>query len=272
MATDVANDLEGGSNTTAISTSNAGGTGNTQLNVVSVTGSSPAPTFDNTHSRGSLAAKITTGATGQTRIGWNATALSAVSEGWLRFYAYFTANPGVALHLAAITHAATGDGAALRLNTTGHLYVEDNAGGIQATMSAAVTLNAWVRVEFHAILNATNGTMDAWLYNTADAAIGSPTETIQSTVGPTGTSGNTYDAWYFGAPFQILSIQGPWWIDDLAASTSAQLGPSSVTPTTSAVAAAAGLDVSYVSAFTPGTPSPGIRRIIGQAAQRAASW
>lgn len=232
-ASTVTNNLEGGSNGATITGSNSGGAGNEGFDAATITGTDTL-IFDNTHSRGTLAAKVTTGTSGIIRLGWTAARLSAVSEGWLRFYAYFTANPGVELQLANIVHGATNDGATLTLGGTGFLRVVDDNGTRQGQMGTPTPLNRWIRIEFHSLLSATNGVMDVWLYADPDAPIGMPTDHIHSTVGPTGAAGLTYDAWWMGAPQDIGSAQGPWWIDELGASTVGQLGPTAPALTTPA--------------------------------------
>lgn len=233
----VFNNLDGGTATNTVTTSNAGGRDNTQFDTATILSTSAA-VFDATHARQSMAVKLTTAAADSTiRLGWTNTTLSTFGEGWVRFYIYFTANPSAAIYLANIITQSGNAGASLVLTGTGKLRIEDNNGTQQGVTTASISLNQWVRVEFHAIQNGTNGTMDVWLYNTPDAPLGSHTETVHSTTGPTG-GGSNYDAIWVGSTQNIGSVQGPWWVDELAASTVAQIGPAEIAATGTGVVGA----------------------------------
>jgi len=219
------NNLEGGTAGVTITTANAGGYGNELFDSASILGTSTA-TFDATHARNSLAAKLTTSAADSTiRLGWTDATLGTWAEGWLRFYMYWTANPSASIYLANHLTVVGNNGASLMLTAAGKIRIEDNNGVQQGITTTPIALNQWVRVEFHAIQSATNGTMDAWLYNNPDAPLGQHTETIHSTTGPTG-GGSNYDGALMGCAQNIGSVQGPWWLDELGASREGQLGPS----------------------------------------------
>jgi len=229
MAT-VFNNLEGGTASNAVTTGNAGGRDNNLFDTATISGTSTA-IFDATHARGSMAVKMTTAADNSTiRLGWTSATLSTFGEGWVRFYVYFTSNPSASIYLSNIITQSGNNAASLMLTSTGKLRLEDNNGVQQGITTNSISLNQWVRIEFHAIQNATNGTMDVWLYNTPDAALGSHTETVHTTTGPTG-GGSNYDAIWVGSTQNIASVQGPWWVDEIAGSTTAQIGPAEIAAT-----------------------------------------
>ena len=91
-----------------------------------------------------------------------------------RFYVYLPANPGALTTLMFLV----GDGgfpARIYLQTNGKMILTDSTGGGILTMTNAIPLNAWSRVEYHVVHSTTVGSLEVKLYTDPQSL--TPTET-----------------------------------------------------------------------------------------------
>lgn len=207
------NTFEGGTNTTALTVANTGGTsGNAFDSVVS------APVFDNTRAmHGSFSMQCVSGATANYVL-WNVSSTDIA----LRCYVYITAAPTADYTLMRVNGSAGANAMTLNLLSTGKLRLIQSGNGTLATGTVNFPTNQWVRVELRTTQSATAANVSAAMY-TGDG----PTtlETIGSTTGNSGTV--AFTAVRFGKNATTgLDAQ---WFDDCATQTAAAgafLGPS----------------------------------------------
>lgn len=189
---------EGGTQGATVTTSDVG-SGDAWDAVLIGTGA--AITYDNAHTYGGRAYKLVSG-TSSTRLEWQSGSVGVQSEVWGRLYAYFTANPAAELVVMRLRRSA-GQTARWGVNSSGKVVIRNAANSVIATSSTSVSLNQWVRLEFHCVPLTSNGTAECRIYNSPDSD--SVTETISSTTaaltadtdeihwGPVGTiGGETY--------------------------------------------------------------------------------
>lgn len=181
-AAQCASGFETGVNGNTISTADAGNP--TAWNTVTI-GATAAAVYDNTHVHtGSLAAKLTSGGTGQTaELLWVA-ALGTQTDHFGRGYIYLPAYPAVRSTFMRALSGGTG-AASISITPAGLIQLRDSVGAILGTSTTAVPLNALARIEFHFVHNTTTGSIEVKLFVGSDVDKAAATETV------TGTGGNT---------------------------------------------------------------------------------
>jgi hypothetical protein len=240
---------EGGTDQTDVTVANSGGASGDAWEAVQ-TGTGAIKRYSVAHAhQGSFGIEFATGSTATTpSVGWT-TKIGTQTEIWYRCYIYFTANPAAA-HRILHVHSGGTQRCSVELETTGLLQMLDSTGSTLAAdrTTNAIALNAWNRVEFHAILDATVGQYEIRLYKTdPDAAIGSYDEQVSSAANKSlGGAGNT---WRFGVTGTPVANVASWWADDLSVSTVGWIGP-----------------------ITPAAPVPRELLLVNQAIQRASAW
>lgn len=213
---DITATFETGTNGNTISTGDAGSA--TAWDAVSI-GSNAAVIYDTTHVYNTLSGKISTGASAVTPyLEWVA-ALGTVTDHYGRIYIYFTANPAANHRLIRVLSGAT-TAADILILTTGKIDLRPSSGSSVKTSTNAISLNQWVRLEYHIIHSTTVGQMEVLLFNSPDS--GTPTETITSTaVQNTLASG---DRIRFGNQTATANT-GPYWFDNIVAKATSYPGP-----------------------------------------------
>lgn len=214
--------LETGTNAATVATTDTGNA--TAWNTVVINTGCTA-TYDNTHAHGgSLSAKIvqTATASSQCYLSWSAATLGTLTEDYGRLYLWVDTVTGTNVLVTALdTTPATAFQIQL-LKTAGvnehKIKVLDGPGTVTATGTVAVTLGQWVRIEWHALANATTGSVVVRLYNSPESVVPSDTVTL--------TGGNTRAN--FGIRrFGIISTNVNWtgWLDDIVAGATYWPGP-----------------------------------------------
>lgn len=197
MALPLANNAEGGSDETTVTTGNSGGaSGNAWDNVNLGTGPGSIVFDSALASEGSFSYRFDQPGT-HTVFGvyWsdNGGSIGAglVTEVWGRFYHYRTThttdsdqvlriNDGAGTRLAIILPGITADQ---------KLYVGTPIGGGQTGGVVNIAVNQWVRYEFHFIKDNTVGMIEAKLFNSANSTIADDTVTRANFDTDTGVAG-----------------------------------------------------------------------------------
>lgn len=234
-----------GTNAATVTNANTGGPN--QYNTISVTGTGTTCAFDNAHVHGgSTAIKNHLAAVASTVYhDWSSASVgSAVTDAYCRMYLYLTAYPTVTTRLVMFQGGVTMR-SNLQITTTGTIRTINTAGGVSATTTAVVPLNAWCRIEFDTTGITTTATLSARMFSGANLE-----KTTPDTNGSISTAG--------------VAIGGT--IDDVRWGQSA-----AVTMTTAWDAWYD--DVAFSSVATPGSSVlPRALRMVGQAVNRAASF
>ncbi len=214
----VNNTLEGGTSGTAVTTGNSSGASGNAFDTV-VIGSGEVVQYDTAHAaHGSLAVQISTDVTaGFADVNWN-TSVGTQTEIWGRTYLYATVT-NQDVELIRIRNGASRV-ASVNVTTTGKVALVNAAGTTVATGATTIATSQWIRIDFHVIANASTGTLEAKLFNSADS--NTATETLSVTNTNTGTQFTGYD---FGQTAAVANI-GPFWIDDLQINNTGWPGPS----------------------------------------------
>lgn len=195
-----------------------GGLGCSPFNSITANGSS-APIYDTAHvySGQTVSMKVITDTGVPCYVEWISAVGSQITL-YHRQYFYFTANPGTVLGLVDFRNGSQ-TCASVSMTATGKLRLNNASGSQIAVSTASISLNQLVRIELDAVAGAT-GTLTARLYNTADAAEGSPTETItgSNTAGPA-----TFTKCRLGPQTGVAAYT--YWTTNLGLSANGQLGP-----------------------------------------------
>lgn len=212
------NNFGGGTNGTTISTVNSGGASGNAFDSVSISSTS-AIIFDSTHAaHGSYSAKYTTGASGTTALTEWTTSLGTQATVYFRLYMFISAGLSPGVRFCRLQSGASHAGSLLLTNTTITLsYGSGFTGG--ATFSTVIPTSQWFRVEGFVTGSATTGAVSATLYLPQDSTI--PVETQANT--GVNTVGPLAQIWFGQA--NSAANSGPFWLDDVAASTTGYLGP-----------------------------------------------
>lgn len=213
MATLAAN-FEAGTNGNTIAAADAGSVD--AWNTVSTPPASGVLAYDNAHAaHGSLAAKLSTGATaGAEAMTWT-TAFGAQTDHYGRVYLYMTANPAASPRIIRVANVGT-LAAGLSISTVGKIQLLNSPAAVVATSTNAITLNAWVRIEFHFIHSATVGQLEAKLFNTADSTTVTETLTTAASLNTLASA----DRIAFGINTSQANVAAFWLDDILAGETS----------------------------------------------------
>jgi hypothetical protein len=220
----LANTFESGQPDGTVITTVNSGSGGDGFNVIS-----GSPTFSTTQAlRGTLSMRVDTTATyTQANVQW--TALGSITTSvWFRQYLWLPSVPATILKTNNVRTNA-GASAWLSIFTTGVVDPLNAAqSGNICRGTVAVATSQWIRIEFRVVSSTTVGEFQWWLYNTADAPLGSHDDTNQTT---TAVLGANTDAIRFGAD----TVSGPnsyvFYTDDPAVATDGQIGPSGVLQT-----------------------------------------
>lgn len=211
----LANNAEGGTDTTAATTANSGGKSGDAWDAVEI-GGSGAITFDNDHAeRGALAYKVVGDASANTMLTWN-TKLGTLPELWGRVYVWLSALPSSAIGLVRVRNAGS-QVARVQIDTAGHVEIRQANNNLLAETSAAVATGQWVRIEWHVRAKAANGTVEVRLYNSANSTIA--TETVSSTTATLLDNLTEVQTGHLG-----VASPATLWLDGLAVSTEGWLG------------------------------------------------
>jgi hypothetical protein len=185
--------------------------------------------YDVTHALGLLAAKCSTGASGDQvgNVQWT-TSFGTLTDHYSRFYVYMTGYPPTNSSLAGWMTSALGSGikGRIRIDSDGLLRITNAAATVLATAGSALPLNQWVRLEWHVVHDVSVGSVELRVYSTdPQAAVGSYDYALSASGANTGV-----DATGIMFGWCLSSINLPaMWIDALAAAaTGGWVGPSAV--------------------------------------------
>lgn len=223
------NNASGGSNGTTVTAlvgGNSGGASGTFWDNVNIGGTGTA-TFDNTHTIGSspLAYKLVTSASASTFLEWDQT-MSASTSYWGRTYFYGGNSQGL-FRLVYFPNGGNSRGQ-IQVDATGHLLILDRTNATQQTFTNAINNNAWCRIEWKFIANATTGLIEVQLFNSPNSGTATETKTASNINTDTSTpSGAT------GVSMGILNNPGAVhtvWLNYLNVNATAYPGPISAAP------------------------------------------
>lgn len=208
-------DFKLGTNTNAIAAADAG-SATAWTTVIKSAGNTII--YDNTFAaHDTLAAKFdnTTTPAGSCHLQWGA-AVGTLTEHYGRVYLYATANPSGSVRLINFDN---GGAFACRINlsSAGKLQWSDNTGTAATTNS--ITLNQWVRIEYHVVHSATVGQGEIKLYNTPDSA--TVTETLTTAANRNTLAQATL---YSFGQFAGANIVAIIWQDNIVAGATAYPG------------------------------------------------
>jgi hypothetical protein len=240
--TTLTNSFEGGTSGTTVTAANSGGSsGNAFDSGAPGTGCTLA--YDNAHpAHGGLSMQVAVGGTSaQASMTW-AASLPAYTQIWFRAYVYLTALPTTVTRVI-LTAPAAGQCAYVQIGTTGKVTMLDSTGAQMAQLSQAVPTGASFRIEGWVTTSATAGQGSISRYDSMDSVTATQTATSGTTFN-TNTGGTLVR---FGQAASQTNV-GPYWLDDVGASTDGPLGP--VASAIQATAAIAGTG-------TAGAPGPG---------------
>lgn len=210
------NSGEGGTNTTAVTTGNSGGSSGTAWDAVTVGSGGAAITYDNAHAYGSLAYKFVSG-TSSTNVAWTSTSLGTLGEAWGRVYLYMAALPANSTGLVRLTNGAA-QVARITISITGNVELRNAANTKLGQTATGVATGQWVRVEWHCIPLASNGTLEIRLFNSADSI------TADESTGFTNAALATNMTQVQYGPVNN-AVAGTYWLDNLTATTLDWPGP-----------------------------------------------
>lgn len=226
-------DFETGTNTNTIATSDTGSLN--AFDVVSI-GTSATATYDNTHAYGTLAAKLTVPVGSTTSfLQWSSASLGSITDAYGRLYLYRTANPATANAGSLILFRNTSTiRARLRITTGGLIELVNSANAVSFTSANAISLNQWVRLEWHYVFSATVGHMEAKLFNSPDST--SATETFGDQTTNLNLGGASANEFLVG--FTATAASSTQWLDNIVWNDTSYPGPFA-TSTTSTLSASA---------------------------------
>lgn len=183
-------------------------------------GTAAAAIYDTAHAMfGLKAAKVSTGATSTNALlSWIAK-LGTQTSHYGRVYLYLTANPASSVNVIVAPSGAVNN-PSVQINTAGKLRLLDAAGAQQGISTNTISLNQWIRIEYHFVHSATVGQIEAKLFNTATSS--TPTETLTSVA--TLNTNVSADRVRFGIVNNNANA-GPFWLDQIQAGAGAYPGP-----------------------------------------------
>ncbi len=226
MALPLSNNAEGGTDTVQVTTANSGGASGDAFDLVDAAGAGATTLYDSDAAHGLHGIKVTapTVAGGPVRFGYT-TLFGTQTEIWGRCYMKQTVAPGTVNTIFIADLVGTGTCATIS-NYAGRLRVDDIVGGTFSTTD--ITLNAWVRIEFHILFSATVGIVEAKLFNSPESLVAD--ETVNRPAGANTRASGT--AGYWGYDGQAGSNQ-VFSIDDMVVNATGYPGPVStaVAPT-----------------------------------------
>lgn len=226
--TQCTNTFEGGTDTTAIDTTNSGGTSGTVFDAVPGTFK---PTFSATQAaHGSLSAKFTVGASAGTEyVSWS-TGGGTLTDHYGRCYCYFDIGANTNIVVARY-YEFRNAGLACFIRPAGSgrvTEIADAAGSIVATGSVAWAKNQWMRVEWHIVHSLTVGTIDVRVYNTADST--TIDETVSASALNIGANGTSVRIGATTSQTNWPTTGGNLYMDDLVYGATTWPGPAAAGP------------------------------------------
>jgi hypothetical protein len=239
------NSFEGGSDETAITNGNSGGTSGTAFTSPTA-GTGATVVYDDAQAHlGTFSCRTLTGGTSALAyVNWSITSgTSDYSRGHFRFTSLPPAQQGILRYLG-------GGVQCIRINvtTSGAIEVRNAANSVVGTTSATITAATWFRVEAHVTASTTVGAVELRYYASPNSS--TPTETLNLT-GLVLTA--TVDEIRFGVGAAMTNAVSVW-IDNVAAEGTTWFGPALVTGTAAR-------------ATTFGTTAAGTRTVLGTAAR-----
>lgn len=220
MALPLNNTFEGSSDETTVTTGNSGGGSGDAFGSVVIDASNGVVYDSAKAAHGSFSCRMDIATANRTAVSWqSAQTGGSILECWGRLYYWNSAAPTVGIRLAALYQAGVLK-AGLVHTSGGLLRVSDSASASDDTI-AAIPTSTWVRVEFHVIVSATVGQIEARLY-LADATSPITNGTVSSAA--TRNTGTAIDEVAFGnTTFNAQTVQ--MWIDDLQLNGTGWPGP-----------------------------------------------
>jgi hypothetical protein len=212
------NSFEGGTSGTQVTTANSGGASGNAFDVATQ-GAGGTLQYDSTEAaHGSLSCKIQATTASAVFLQWTTNTFSSAIT-YFRLYAFFTGNPGATSRLYNIT-----DGTSVMsvfLNSAGKLVVSyGSVGTTFVTFTNSIPTGTWFRVEGFCIESPTVGQVSTSLFP-GDSTSATESHTSAATLNTGTFSAPTSD---FGDSSGVGTI-GPYWIDDIALSSTGPLGP-----------------------------------------------
>lgn len=188
--------------------------------VTTVAGGTLAYDEVHSYSPSALSLKVATGATtGTLGFDWTAS-LGTVTDFYGRAYLYLAANPTTVPHRFVRDRLAGVTKYSVEITTSGFVQINSDASTSVGTGAVAVSLNQWVRIEWHFIHSATVGQIEAKLFNSAEST--TATETITSAANL--TTAASADSVQFGN-WQSTTNEPAFWIAGVAANWDRYPGP-----------------------------------------------
>lgn len=219
--TTLTNSFEGGTSGTTVSAANSGGASGNAFDFVTA-GSGATLAFDATEAaHGLLSCKVATVAAATSFTQWATSGqLPSTATLYVRGYFYFTGNPAGTIRLVNATGAG-GSVGTISLTAAGKLLLTYGSGGTTfVTFTATVPLSAWFRVEGFFTASATAGQVSGSLF-TGDSVTATETHTSAANLDTSATNATTLS---YANSSSIGSV-GPYWMDDVAVSTTGPVGP-----------------------------------------------
>jgi hypothetical protein len=209
------NNAEGGVDNAVVTTGNSGGISGTAWDAVLIGSGGAAITFDNTFGYGSMSYQMVSG-TSNTNLSWS-TSMGTLGEAWGRVYLYLPSLPIASTGLVRLVVGGA-QVARITVSLTGSVELR-NAANTKIGQTTAVTATGqWVRIEWHVIASATNGTIEVQLYNNADSI--TPDEVVSLTGAVLATN---IDQVQYGPVNNVLA--GTYWLDNIGITTAGWMGP-----------------------------------------------
>lgn len=231
------NTAEGGTNTTAVTTTNSAGASGVPFTSVNI-GTGATFAYSTTRSaNGTKSFQIGSGSTATFFYAQHS--FPTLDKVWVRSYFYFTTNPPAFTPIRFIGANGTQLRGAIGIDATGHLTAINSAGSTIATAATAIALNQWIRVEALCTGSATAGQIEIKLFNTANSQ---GTTEIVTTAATINTGGSLTDIWW-GESGAVANC-GPYWMDDIVVDAGAYPGPSAASSTSAPVTVMRGIAVS----------------------------
>jgi hypothetical protein len=194
----------------------------------SVTGT---PTYDTTHAaHGANAANLVV-SSAQKVLNWGSV---SYAEHWGRLYAYYTANPGSNGIYMYRSGPSNGMSFYVKSSATAGDIVVRNGAAVLGTSTNTITLNAWIRIEWHVLYNTgSSGSVELKLYNTADSTTATETMTYTGLTSPQ-SAATSFD---FGQWAGAATIS--YWLDQIVEGATAYPGPFPVSTTSPVISGSA---------------------------------
>jgi hypothetical protein len=225
VGAELENDFDGGTDAATITTGNSGGASGNAFASVFISAVSTL-VYDAANAAGSgLAAAVNPGISGLAYMEYRPTS-GATWYG--RVYLKLTALPPASIVLVDLRdNVAAANRGRVSITATGKLRITDAAGGAIATSATTVNVGSYCRIEFAFFGDATVGTFEARLYNSAESV------TITETISGTGlNTGGTIDRIRTGQDTAPASDVQVFYVDRIAFNRNGYLGPWVAVPQT----------------------------------------